>query len=732
MKKIAFFLFALLACAMSVGTANAAVYFKGSMNGWGTGDEMVLESTNVYVCTVTIPNGAEFKINDGSTWYGCNSTISAVGTYTFSSSAGNAKWSGSEINAKVTYNKSTKKVTIEEAVEVVYEIPEEFEFLEGQFSVFFINTKKWSTVNVHIWNDGGANYTGGSWPGQKMEKLDVKSGDYECLQWTYTGSETNTPAKIIFNNGSGAQTNDLAYVNGGVYTPDGKCVGTVEPTVVVQPTITLGASSVNPYAGDKVTFTASVLNGDDCTVEFYIDDVKQTTGVSGNTFTYTFTTAGVYNVEAKLLKAGAVVTSDAQTITVKEATVFYVYLEKSSAWTNTYLHCWGDESTNWPGKIMSTVEEVEGVEYLKKTFNNVGTVNIIFNDNAGNQTANIEGVTKTMYYRLTGKTGNPCGHEASETPFVAQGGGDDPDPEPDPVLYIIGAMTGWSHTALMDWDAEKEVFTWTGIFPAGNEFLFTPAATWDNKYGSGETVTAGTYSLKAGGDNIKWGGDEANVTVTVNKACTSMTIEVDEPDFYEENVLCEQNYFLIPGVWNIDNAWFAAYFENKNTGDYTWVKGEMNEAGDQGGETSVTFYLSQYNVPTRAADMPVYTHITFCRMNANETEMNMTNVWNKSAAVTYTAAVTPGNIVSYRITGWNVGDGKWEEIDPSVATGLDRVEAADAISYAYGVVTAQGAIEVYNINGVVVARGNDTLDLRGLSNGIYVVRCGDAVRKVVR
>ena len=63
---------------------------------------------------------------------------------------------------------------------------------------------------------------------------------------------------------------------------------------------------------------------------------------------------------------------------------------------------------------------------------------------------------------------------------------------------------------------------------------------------------------------------------------------------------------------------------------------------------------------------------------------------------------------------------------------VEYVEYDNNIIYANGVVTAEGAIEVYNVNGMVVARGNESLDLRNLNAGVYIVRNGNNVRKVVR
>ncbi len=86
-------------------------------------------------------------------------------------------------------------------------------FAASAWTVSFTNPNHWSTVYVHAWDDGGGNYTGGSWPGKVM----TKSGDV----WTYTGTGSGAPTKIIFNNGSGAQTDDLKFYDNSTYDMNG-------------------------------------------------------------------------------------------------------------------------------------------------------------------------------------------------------------------------------------------------------------------------------------------------------------------------------------------------------------------------------------------------------------------------------------------------------------------------------------------------------------------------------
>ena len=211
---------------------------------------------------------------------------------------------------------------------------------------------------------------------------------------------------------------------------------------------------------------------------------------------------------------------------------------------------------------------------------------------------------------------------------------------------------------------------------------------------------------------------------------------------YPENIVCEKNYYLdTNNIWNTDGAWFAAYFFNKNNGAHTWVAGELLSTG------YYLFYLSQYNVPAaaparaKAEEAPVYTHVIFTRMNpaysvldwdlteevdngngSTTTNVLEDRVWNQTADLAYDG----GEARTYQITTAD-GEGNWI----SLPTAVEAVEA-DGMVYAGNVVSAEGAIEVYNLSGAVVAYGENRVDLNGLAGGVYVVRCGNDVMKVVR
>lgn len=80
------------------------------------------------------------------------------------------------------------------------------------WTVQFTNPDNWPAVSVWAW-DSSQNYTGGVWPGASMEK----AGDV----WTYSSKDEGTPTHIIFSNNGGAQTDDLAFVDGRIYNTSG-------------------------------------------------------------------------------------------------------------------------------------------------------------------------------------------------------------------------------------------------------------------------------------------------------------------------------------------------------------------------------------------------------------------------------------------------------------------------------------------------------------------------------
>ena len=106
-----------------------------------------------------------------------------------------------------------------------------------------VSATGWTNCNAWIWDDGGANYTGGNWPGQALATETVDGKEYYVFDITEMMGKT---VNVIFNNGSGEgseQTVDIKAVelNDNVFITltekgdDGKWAATVNGEAPVEP-----------------------------------------------------------------------------------------------------------------------------------------------------------------------------------------------------------------------------------------------------------------------------------------------------------------------------------------------------------------------------------------------------------------------------------------------------------------------------------------------------------------
>ena len=449
--------------------------------------------------------------------------------------------------------------------------------------------------------------------------------------------------------------------------------------------------------GDEVTFTASVVNAEgQYSVKYYVDN----NALESDKW---IATTGTHTAYAEVTHSAGTTQSEKVSFTVSAITSqFTVYLEKVGAWSDTYIYYWGDQGNSWPGDAMNTTTE-NGIEYFYYTFRNVNTVNIIFTDGGSNQTVDITNVTKTTYYRIDKKGSdgkysvivNPTTEPEPEIPVVYNV----TVPAGTPACYIAGEMNDWGFTAMTQVDETHYTITFDNA-TRSTKYKYTCGADW------------AYVEVQADGNDISDRTWSENDVVAAWKATPAV------PTLYAETIV-KGDYYLNPGPWEVDEAWYAVYLFNKNNNPvtYTWVEG----------------WLTNHMVIFGYTGEEAYTHMIFCRMNPAYNEMTWgdettVRVWNQTEDIAYGTDKGAWSICN--ITGWEANNYEWGVIENPTA--LDRVETTNGITYAYGVVSAEGAIEVYNINGVVVARGNDNIDLRGLNGGVYIVRNGNQVRKVVR
>ena len=124
------------------------------------------------------------------------------------------------------------------------------------YNAYFVAPATWKNeVKCWAWTKA-ANYTGGTWPGEKCYKIG-KNGKQYIYQWCYYGTLTTPPTYIIFNNNGSAQTDDLTFVNGAYYNLKGKTTGVSTPQTV-KPAV---SSNIYSLDGRIVRRNASSLDG---------------------------------------------------------------------------------------------------------------------------------------------------------------------------------------------------------------------------------------------------------------------------------------------------------------------------------------------------------------------------------------------------------------------------------------------------------------------------------------
>lgn len=103
-----------------------------------------------------------------------------------------------------------------------------------------VSATGWTNCNAWIWDDGGANYTGGNWPGLALETAEVDGKTYYVFNCA--PEMIGTTVNVIFNNGSeqtvdikGVELNDDVVITLTEKDDAGKWLATVNGEAPVTP-----------------------------------------------------------------------------------------------------------------------------------------------------------------------------------------------------------------------------------------------------------------------------------------------------------------------------------------------------------------------------------------------------------------------------------------------------------------------------------------------------------------
>ncbi|MGM9851727.1 MAG: alpha-amylase family glycosyl hydrolase [Muribaculaceae bacterium] len=283
----------------------------------------------------------------------------------------------------------------------------------GEQAVFLYH-ESWSNAMAWIWTDG-ANYTGGSWPGQKMQYL-----GNNMYKWTYTGSgEIPEGANIIFSNGGSEQSpgngeGGYKYVNGGVY----KIGSSRDPYDVIDAS---GLSvRVTPNGGTFVGTQDVTIKAFNATTAWYkVGNGEQVSFSDAATFTIgadmnigESVTVSWSATNGTDTKTGSAVFTKAE----KQSTEWRIYFDNSTAgWSKVNCYIYGSNECNeitgaWPGTAMTFNGQY--YEYAVVTDGALNECNVIFSNGSGNQTGDNVKVRNHAIYNQHGDTGKSAGISA--------------------------------------------------------------------------------------------------------------------------------------------------------------------------------------------------------------------------------------------------------------------------------------------------------------------------------
>lgn len=280
----------------------------------------------------------------------------------------------------------------------------------GEQAIFLYH-ESWNNATVWIW-DSSNNYTGGSWPGEKLQYL-----GNNMYKWTYTGTDVIPEgASIIFSNNGNEQSpgnneGGYKYVNGGVY----KIGSARDPYEVISakgPNVTISPQGGKFVGSQDVTITAA-----NATSAWYKVG-------SGNevpfTDTATFTIGADMNVGETVTVSwsatdGTDTTTGSAEFTKAESltTVWHIFFDNSSTnWGKVNCYIYGSNECHeitggWPGSAMTFNGEY--YEYVVETSGALDECNVIFSNGSGTQTGNNVKVRNYGVYNSEGDTGITAG-----------------------------------------------------------------------------------------------------------------------------------------------------------------------------------------------------------------------------------------------------------------------------------------------------------------------------------
>lgn len=232
----------------------------------------------------------------------------------------------------------------------------------------------------------------------------AKKGQLRVLVKDYTGGKIGDDGKFMY-------TTEPVNHGGAVDFPD---PGTTQ-YYTAEDAVGSASVSFSPNGGSFKTETLTVSASlNEVAVSGYVNIPGQSRISLNKGETKNFTIGEGMNFGDKVTIEWGAVDESNKTIT---GTVTYkkvdpnasitIYVKAPSA---PYIYAWGNDESGtkqepcgtWPGKQLSDTKEINGDTFYYVSIDDLESVNIIFNNNNGGQTANIEGITEDSFFEYNG------------------------------------------------------------------------------------------------------------------------------------------------------------------------------------------------------------------------------------------------------------------------------------------------------------------------------------------
>ncbi len=235
------------------------------------------------------------------------------------------------------------------------------------YTVFFDNSSThYSQVYAWVYDEGGGNYTGGTWPGQLCENI---YGD--IWQWSSVNGPTSN-GKIMFsdNGNNDSKVGEFGYTNYATYDGDGLQSTGSSTTITTDLLVPKGSGgTLYRFSNGYVTGYSMANDGHFGGAVFHYPKDGQCSDYKNNGY---YVVACDYSNYNDFYKA-----EDLQTYTV--------YFRNTDSWSNVYVYIWNTTTNSayttdksW-GNLMQKVSGTDDVyEYSVKGINLDGSAGLIF------------------------------------------------------------------------------------------------------------------------------------------------------------------------------------------------------------------------------------------------------------------------------------------------------------------------------------------------------------------